>query len=120
MTKHASAGAPGATDAFGQSAKEQLRSYVERIERLEEEKDGLAGDIRDIYADAKGNGFDTKALRKVIALRKLDAGERADEEAVLATYMLALGMLDDGAPDSEIVAAARAMEGTASVRASKA
>jgi uncharacterized protein (UPF0335 family) len=71
----------------------QLKSIVERIERLEEEKKALAGDIKDIYAEAKANGFDTKALRKVIQLRKQDQSTRREEEAVLATYMAALGML---------------------------
>ena len=79
---------------IAQTAKDQLRSFVERIERLEEEKAALAGDIRDLFAQAKSTGFDTKALRKVIKLRKQDASERRDEEAVLATYMHALGMLD--------------------------
>ena len=82
------------TSAIQQSAKDQLRSYVERIERLEEEKAALAGDIRDLFAQAKSSGFDTKALRKVIKLRKQDASERQSEEAVLATYMHALGMLE--------------------------
>ncbi len=80
--------------SFAQTAKDQLRSFVERIERLEEEKAALAGDIKDLFAQAKSSGFDTKALRKVIRLRKQDAAERRDEEAVLATYMHALGMLD--------------------------
>jgi uncharacterized protein (UPF0335 family) len=80
--------------SFAQSAKEQLRSFVERIERLEEEKAALGGDIRDLYAQAKSSGFDTKALKKIIRLRKQDASERRDEEAVLATYMHALGMLE--------------------------
>jgi uncharacterized protein (UPF0335 family) len=82
------------TSAIAQSAKDQLRSYVERIERLEEEKAALAGDIRDLFGQAKSSGFDTKALRKVIKLRKQDASERQTEEAVLATYMHALGMLE--------------------------
>lgn len=82
------------TSAIQQSAKDQLRSYVERIERLEEEKAALAVDIRDLFAQAKSSGFHTKALRKVIKLRKQDASERRDEEAVLATYMHALGMLE--------------------------
>lgn len=76
-------------------ARDQLRAFVERIERLEEEKKALADDIRDVYAEAKGNGFDTKALRKIVALRKKDQNERAEEEAILATYMVALGMLDE-------------------------
>lgn len=74
-------------------AKTQLRSFVERIERLEEEKKTIADDIRDVYAGAKGSGFDTKALKKVIALRKKDARERAEEEAILDTYLAALGMI---------------------------
>jgi uncharacterized protein (UPF0335 family) len=80
--------------AIAQSAKDQLRSYIERIERLEEEKAALAGDIRDLFAQAKSSGFDTKALRTVLKLRKQDAAERRDQEAVVATYMHALGMLE--------------------------
>jgi len=80
--------------AIAQPAKDQLRSFVERIERLEEERAALAGDIKELFAQAKSSGFDTKALRKVIRLRKQDAAERREEEAVLATYMHALGMLD--------------------------
>jgi uncharacterized protein (UPF0335 family) len=76
----------------GGVAASQLRSFVERIERLEEEKKGIADDIRDVYAEAKGNGFDTKVLRKVIALRKKDAAERQEEEAILDLYLHALGM----------------------------
>jgi uncharacterized protein (UPF0335 family) len=76
-------------------ARDQLRAFVERIERLEEEKKAIADDIRDVYAEAKGSGFDTKALRKIIALRKKDKNERAEEEAILATYMVALDMLDE-------------------------
>ena len=64
-----------------------------RIERLEEEKAGIAGDIKDVYAEAKGNGFDTKVLRKIIALRKRDYAERQEEEAILELYMQALGMV---------------------------
>jgi uncharacterized protein (UPF0335 family) len=84
----------GMNGSIEKGAKEQLRSYVERIERLEEEKAALAGDIKDIYAQAKSTGFDTKALRTVVRLRKQDATERRDQEAVLATYMHALGMLE--------------------------
>ena len=73
----------------------QLKSIVERIERLEEEKAGLAEDIKGVYAEAKGNGFDPKILKQVIALRKKDAGKRAEERVLLATYMDALGMLAD-------------------------
>ncbi len=70
----------------------QLRSIVERIERLEEDKAVIAADIKEVYAEAKGNGFDTKILRKVIGLRKIDAEARAEEESVLDVYLTALGM----------------------------
>jgi uncharacterized protein (UPF0335 family) len=73
-------------------AADQLKAFIERIERLEEEKAGIAGDIREIYAEAKGNGFDTKAMRKIIALRKKEFSERQEEEAILDLYMQALGM----------------------------
>lgn len=75
------------------ATRDQLRSFVERIERLEEEKKTIADDIKDVYAEAKGTGFDTKALKRIIALRKKDEQERMEEEAVLDTYMIALGML---------------------------
>ena len=73
-------------------AGDQLKAFIERIERLEEEKAGIAGDIREIFAEAKGNGFDTKAMRKILALRKKDFSERQEEEAILELYMQALGM----------------------------
>jgi uncharacterized protein (UPF0335 family) len=73
-------------------AQGQLRALVERIERLEEEKKTIAGDIKEVYAEAKGNGFDVKILRKVISIRKKDAGERQEEEALLDVYLSALGM----------------------------
>jgi uncharacterized protein (UPF0335 family) len=73
----------------------QLASIVERIEKLEDEKAMLAEDIKEVYAEAKGNGFDIKILRKLVAVRKKDAGEVAVEQALLATYMAALGMLAD-------------------------
>ncbi len=73
-------------------AKDQLVAFVERIERLEEEKTGISDDIKEVYAEAKGNGFDVKVLRKVIALRKQDADERAEIEAILDLYLQALGM----------------------------
>ncbi len=74
-------------------AKDQLKAIVERIEHLEEEKKAIADDIKDVYAEAKGNGYDVKALRKIIRLRKQDKNERAEEEAILETYMHALGMI---------------------------
>jgi len=73
-------------------AADQLKAFIERIERLEEEKAGIAGDIKDVYAEAKANGFDTKVLRKIISLRKRDYAERQEEEAILELYMQALGM----------------------------
>jgi uncharacterized protein (UPF0335 family) len=74
-------------------AGDQLKAFVERIERLEEEKAGVAGDLKDLYAEAKGNGFDTKVLRKIIGLRKRDYAERQEEEAILELYLQALGMV---------------------------
>jgi uncharacterized protein (UPF0335 family) len=74
-------------------AKDQLKAFVERIERLEEEKKAIADDVRDVYAEAKGNGFDVKALRAVVRLRKQDVNERKEQEAILETYLHALGML---------------------------
>lgn len=74
-------------------AKDQLKAFVERVERLEEEKKALADDIRDVYAEAKGSGFDVKALRAVVRLRKQDVSERKEAEAILETYLAALGML---------------------------
>ena len=76
------------------SAQKQLRQFVEQIERLEEEKRALAGDIRDKYLEAKAVGFDIKILRKVVGLRKKSQTDRQEEEALLAVYMHALGMLD--------------------------
>ncbi len=78
----------------GDTTADQLRSIIERIERMEEEKANIAGDIKEIYAEAKGNGFDVKALRAIIRIRKQDDHARLEEEAVLATYMHALGMAD--------------------------
>jgi uncharacterized protein (UPF0335 family) len=75
-------------------AKDQLKAFVERVERLEEEKKAIADDIRDVYAEAKGNGFDVKALRTIVRLRKEDADERREHETIVETYMHALGMLN--------------------------
>ena len=74
-------------------AKDQLKSVIERVERLEEEKKAIADDVRDVYAEAKGNGYDVKALRAVVRLRKQDVNERKEQEAILETYLHALGML---------------------------
>lgn len=73
-------------------ARDQLRAFIERIERLEEEKKSIADDIKDVYAEAKGTGFDTKVLRKVVSIRKQDQNERMEQEAVLDLYLHALGM----------------------------
>jgi uncharacterized protein (UPF0335 family) len=80
---------------LGNNAQEHLKTFVERIERLEEEKKTISDDIRDVYAEAKSNGFDTKAMRAAIRLRKQDAAERAEHQAILDTYLHALGMLSD-------------------------
>ncbi|HBB55407.1 MAG TPA: DUF2312 domain-containing protein [Hyphomonadaceae bacterium] len=72
-------------------AQEQLRQLVAKIERLEEEKAGIANDIKEIYAEAKSKGYDVKALRKVISLRRVDRRERAEQEAILDLYMAAIG-----------------------------
>ena len=74
-------------------AKDQIRSIVERVERLEEERKTISDDIRDVYVEAKGNGYDVKALRTIVRMRKQDANERAEQETILDTYLQALGML---------------------------
>lgn len=76
----------------GTAAAGQLRAFVERIERLEEEKKTIADDIKDVYAEAKGSGFDTKAIRKIISERKQDAAERLEFESILDLYRHALNM----------------------------
>jgi uncharacterized protein (UPF0335 family) len=87
----------------GGLAVDQLKSIIARVEKLEEEKAAIADDIRDVFAEAKGNGFDVKAIRQIIKLRKMDAQEREEEETVLDTYMRALGMLPEF--DEELEAA---------------
>jgi uncharacterized protein (UPF0335 family) len=76
----------------GGIARDQLKSIVERIERLEEEKAALAADVRDVYAEAKGNGYDVKALRRVVRERKLDRAEFQEQEAIIDLYRHALGL----------------------------
>ena len=90
----ASAAAEKNQETAHRFAKDQLKAVIERIERLEEEKKTTSDDIREIYAEAKGNGFDVQALRTIVRLRKLDTDERKEQEAVLETYMHALGMLN--------------------------
>lgn len=70
----------------------QLKSVIERVERLEEERRNLGADIREIYAEAKGNGYDPKVIRAIIRLRKMNPADRAEQEALLDTYMSAIGM----------------------------
>ena len=79
------------SDAIGAVARDQLKSIIARIERLEEEKKGIADDIKEVYAEAKANGYDTKVLRKVVSIRKQDRNERAEQEALLDLYLGALG-----------------------------
>ena len=76
----------------GGVAGEHLKSFIERIERLEEEKKALADDIRDVYAEAKGNGFEVKIMRQIVKIRKMDKADLDEQEALLETYMRALGM----------------------------
>jgi uncharacterized protein (UPF0335 family) len=75
-------------------AKDHLKAFVERVERLEEEKKTISDDIRDVFLEAKAQGFDVKALRAIVKLRKQDVDERKEQEAILETYMHALGMLN--------------------------
>jgi uncharacterized protein (UPF0335 family) len=75
-------------------ASDQLRLFIERIERLEEEKKGIADDIRDVYAEAKAQGFDAKTMRAIVRLRKMDSADRREMEALLDTYKAALGLGD--------------------------
>lgn len=80
-------------DTLGATAQGKLKSLVERIERLEEDKAAVAGDLKEVYAEAKGEGFDTKILRKVVRLRKSDAAKRSEEEALIELYITAIGGL---------------------------
>lgn len=78
----------------GDVAHDRLRSFIERIERLEEEKAALLADIKEVYAEAKGTGFDPKTMRKVVSLRKMEDSDRQEAEFLLDTYLSALGMLE--------------------------
>ena len=77
----------------GHNSKEQLKSIIERVENLDGQINELRSDQKDVYAEAKGNGYDVKALRTIVRMRKQDVGERAEQEAILETYMHALGMI---------------------------
>jgi uncharacterized protein (UPF0335 family) len=74
-------------------AGDQLRAFIERIERMLEEKAAITADVREIYAEAKGNGFDTAVIRQLVKIRSMDANERMEREAILEMYMAALGMV---------------------------
>jgi uncharacterized protein (UPF0335 family) len=93
LMANAAAATDSSSEVAHRFAKDQLKAFVERIERLEEEKKAIADDIRDVYAEAKGNGFDVKALRTIVRLRKQDTDERREQETILETYMHALGMI---------------------------
>lgn len=81
----------------GGIAGDRLRSFIERIERLEDERRALGEDIREVYSEAKGAGFDVKIMRQIVRIRKLDQSERDEQEALLETYLAALGMTNDDA-----------------------
>ncbi len=78
-------------DVLNGTAQTQLKTIIERIERLEEDKSGVMADLKEVYAEAKGNGFDTKIMRKVIRIRKMDRAKRQEEEAILDLYLSAVG-----------------------------
>ena len=84
-----------AESVLGQSGVAQLRSFIERIERLNEEKKGLQEDIKDVFAEAKGQGFDTKIMKEILKLRGMSAEDIQESEALLETYKIALGMAPD-------------------------
>lgn len=91
MTKHSSQDEISETSQT--VAAGQLRAFIERVERLHEERKTISDDIADVFAEAKGSGFDTKAMKTILALRRKDQAERAEEEAILELYMAALGMV---------------------------
>ena len=88
-------------EGTGTIARDQLRAFIERIERLEEEKANLLADIREVYAEAKAMGFDPKIMRKVVSLRKMEVEKRQEEDFVLDTYLNALGMLEQSGVDPD-------------------
>lgn len=80
--------------ASGTVSAEQLRLLIERVERLEEERKGISEDIKDVYSEAKGQGYDTKTMRQIVRLRKMERDARMEQEALLETYKAALGLAD--------------------------
>lgn len=93
----------GHNTGVNRETADQLRSYIERIERLTEEKQTVAEDIKEVYGEAKSNGFDTKTMRKIVAIRKKDKAEREEEEHMLDTYLHALGMINNERDDDDEV-----------------
>lgn len=93
--------AEGTATTINGISGECLKQYIERIERLEEEKAGIAEDISDTYAEAKGNGFDTKIMRQIVRLRKLDRSELEEQDALLELYRRAIGMSEEDYPVTE-------------------
>ena len=89
---------------FGGVSGAHLKQFIERVERLEEDKANLANDIREVFAEAKSNGFDTKIMRQVLKIRKMDHDERSEQEEILTLYLHALGMVprDDIAEETKI------------------
>lgn len=87
---------------FGGVSGGQLKQFIERIERLEEEKAAVADHIRDVFAEAKSNGFDPKIMRQVLKIRRMDHHERAETEELLTVYLHALGMAPDGGADADL------------------
>jgi len=85
----------------GGVAVERLRSFIERIERLEEEKRALSGDIKEVYAEAKGTGFEPKIMRQIVKIRKMDKDEVVEEESLLDLYKRALGMMPEAAVETQ-------------------
>ncbi len=94
--------------ADGDAAQERLRSFIERIERLEEERAELGADIKEVFSEAKGTGFDPKIMRQVIRLRKMEDSDRQEQEMLLDTYLIALGMVQSSGIDTAEIAAAAA------------
>lgn len=84
---------PGHNSKAGGIAADRLKSFVERVEKLEEEKSNIAADIRDVYSEAKGTGFDVKTIRTIVKLRKQDSAERDEQEQLLDVYKQAMGMI---------------------------
>ncbi len=79
------------TEILNSAANQQLKAILDRVERLEEDRSAVSADLKEVYAEAKGNGFDTKIIRKVVRLRKMDRAKRQEEEALLDMYLVAVG-----------------------------